>query len=173
MTRAWLKAKLLRWGRELLIFGLLFAGILYWQRRNLLPEGAPAPTVTFRTLEGQPVTLASLKGKRVLLHFWATWCSVCGMEHGALNAVHAGLEPDEALISILDAGDTSIEALQAHLKEKGINYPVWLADRAALAAFQIKQYPTNYFLSPEGRLVNRDVGMSSRLTMAWRLGRAG
>lgn len=168
-----MKVKLLKWSREILIFGAIFAGILYWQRRDLLPEGVAAPAVTFHTLEGKPVTLAQLKGKRALLHFWATWCGVCAMEHGALNAVHDGLEEGEVLISILDAGDAKIEALRAHIKEKGIRYPVWLAKREALAAFKVKQYPTSYFLSPEGRLVNRDVGMSSRLTMGWRLSRAG
>lgn len=170
------KARRPRWQRWLFEIGLvvvLFVAIQAWHRRTLIPsDGRPAPTVTLRTLDGAPVTLAHWAGKRVQLHFWATWCSVCRMEHGALNAVHADLPDDAALVTIVADGDDPAR-IKAYIAEHGLNYPVLLGSRAVIEAFGVTSFPTNFFVSPDGMLSNSDVGWSTRWGMRARLGCSG
>jgi len=162
-----------RWGKEALIFLLLFIALIYWQRRGLLPaDGQQAPEVMIWNMEGQPLPLKSFQGKRLMLHFWATWCSVCALEHAALNAVYEDLEPDEALLALVVAPLEEREKIRAYIAAEGIKYPVYFAGDEAQQAFQVKSFPSNYFLSPTGKITGRDVGMSSRWGMAWRLNQA-
>lgn len=161
-----------RWRRlllEIVLFILIVIGVFAWRGRHLLPaDGRFAPQVSFTTLEGKRVKLDDFTGKRVALHFWATWCSTCSYEHGTLNAVHANLAEDEVLLSIVEDGD-DVPKLREVIAEKGITYPVLRADRAALAAFNVNQFPTNYYLDEKGRLSGGDVGISTRWGMRWRL----
>ena len=162
-----------RWLLEILLLIIIAVGVFAWKARHLLPsDGQPAPAATLRTLDGAPVSLADYRGKRVTLHFWATWCSTCSYEHGTLNAVHAELGDDEALLSIVADGE-DVEKVRRHVAEAGIKYPVLLTDRATLEAFKITQFPTNYYLDSNGQIANSDVGISSRWGVRWRLGRAG
>lgn len=162
--------RLRRLALDAAITAALIAGIFAWQRRGLLPaEGEAAPDVALRDLDGRPVRLADWRGRRVQLHFWATWCRVCRFEHGALNAVHDGLAEGSALLAIVADGEEP-ERIRAYVREAGIRYPVLLAGAGALDAFRVDRLPTNYFLDAEGRIVGRDVGVQSRWGMKLRLG---
>lgn len=164
------RSRALRWGREAALVLLVFWAISWWQTRKLVPtDGRMAPEVVFTDLQGGEHRLSELQGKSVQLHFWATWCGVCRVEYGALNSVFAGLDEDEALIAAVADGEDAAR-VQAYLAEHGIQYPVWVADRAALEAFQVSSFPTNFFLDAEGRLQGSDVGMATRLGMKARMG---
>lgn len=169
MSEAKPRRRWTRWLGEIVFFLVILLGIQWWQRRDLMPaDGRPAPQVQLLDLEDRPVSLADFKGMRVQLHFWATWCGVCRMEHGALNAVHDGLGKDQKLVAIVADGQ-DVEKLKSYIEEQGIRYPVLRADDAALKAFGVKQFPTNYFLSPDGTLSANDVGWSTRWGMRARL----
>lgn len=160
------------WAFELLIIIGVLQLVGWFQARHLPESGTPAPAVTFTDLEGNPHTLDELKGKQALLHFWATWCSVCKMEHGTLNAVYEDLDEDQALIALVADGD-DLRHLKAYISSANIKYPVWIADQAALTAFGVKSFPSNIYLDPQGLLHGGDVGMSSRWGVQARLGCAG
>ncbi len=162
-----------RWAIDLaLIAGVLIVAQL-WHRRHLVPaDGRPAPEVTLRTLDGAPVHLSDYRGKTVQLHFWATWCSVCKVEYGALNALQAGLSDDQALLAIVADGDDPAR-IKRYIAEHGLTYPVLIGDRAAIEAFGVSSFPTNFWLTPEGTLTGRDVGMTTRWGMRWRMGCSG
>lgn len=151
----------------------MFVGIVVaasaWETRNLVPSGAPAPNFELEALDGPRTSLASLHGKRVLLHFWATWCGVCRQEFSSLNAVQDGLGKDEVLYAIVaDSEDRA--GLRQFVAEHGIRYPVLLATPEVLKDFHIEAFPTNYYLRPEGIIQSRTVGMSTRLSFRARLG---
>jgi thiol-disulfide isomerase/thioredoxin len=118
------------------------------------------------------VRLESLRGKRVLLHFWATWCGVCRREHAALNAVQASLDEDEALLTIVaDAQD--VEAVQQVAREEGIAYPILLGTEDVIADYRVDAFPTNYYVDREGKVASSTVGMSNRLAMWLRMALSG
>ncbi|HVU03583.1 MAG TPA: TlpA disulfide reductase family protein [Polyangiaceae bacterium] len=153
---------------EVLLFVALFLGVTTFQERNLLARHSPAPAFTLTALGGNRVSLESLRGKRVLLHFWATWCGVCRQEFGALDAVERKLGPDEALVTVVADSDDPAR-LKAFAEEKGIHYPVLLADDETIRNYRVGMFPTNYYLDGQGRIAGHTVGMSSRWSMLARL----
>jgi thiol-disulfide isomerase/thioredoxin len=62
-----------------------------------------------RDLSGREVSSEQLRGRRVLLHVFATWCGVCKAELPSLRAVHAGLDADEVLLAIVADAETRSE----------------------------------------------------------------
>ena len=165
-----------RWQRWLIDLGLVIGVLVVaqlWHRRNLTPaDGRPAPQVILHTLEGKPVTLADYRGKSVQLHFWATWCSVCKVEYGALNSLHDSLDDDQALLAIVaDGKDPAM--VQRYAKEHGLRYEILLGNREALEAFGVSSFPTNFWVTPDGTLTGQDVGMSTRWGMRARMSCAG
>lgn len=151
-----------------LVVAIYFA-VTGWQGRKLLGSADPAPAFSLTSLDGKRVNLGDLRGKRVLLHFWATWCGVCRREHGALNAVQASLGPDEVLLSVVEDSDDP-EAVRRYAADAGIRYPVLLADRRVVKDYRVGAFPTNYFVSKEGKITGHTVGMSTRFGMNARLG---
>lgn len=160
-----------RWRRvlfEAALLGGVFLAASAWQTRQLVSSGLPAPAFDLPALDGSRTSLASLRGKRVLLHFWATWCGVCRQELSALNAVQDGLGAEEELVTIVaDTDDRS--ALERFVREHGLRYPVLLGTPEVLRAFRIGAFPTNYYLSPDGIIRGQTVGMSTRLSFRARL----
>jgi peroxiredoxin len=147
---------------------LVLAG---YQERNLLPEDEArrAPPFELVDLTGQRVRLESFAGKKVLIHFWATWCRACKLDLAALGAVHRGLADDERLLSIVaDADDP--ERVRRFVQEHGIEYPVLLATDEVIAAYRVAAFPTNYFVAPDGTIRDRSVGISTRWGLGARLG---
>ena len=162
--RKWLRRLLL----DLAILGLVYWGITGWRERSLVERGTSAPNFELATLAGNTLSLESLRGKRVLLHFWATWCGVCKREFGTLNDVYRSLDEDEALVSIV-ADSENRSAIQATIDDHHIAYPVLLASDRVLRDFKINVFPTNYLIDPEGNIAGATTGMSSRWGLSTRL----
>jgi len=162
------KARLRRFALEATLAVGVILAITAWQTRHLVSRGTRAPGFALRTLGGGEVSLDSLRGKRVLVHFWATWCGVCRMELGALSAVHAGLGPDEALVSVVaDAEDE--QKVRTFVAEHELTYPVLMGTDEVVRAFRVGAFPTNYYLDGEGNITGSTVGLSTRLAMRARL----
>jgi peroxiredoxin len=162
-------ARARRWALEIALFAGLYFGLTAFQGRNLLSTHAPAPSFELSTLNGERVSLDSLRGKRAVLHFWATWCGVCAREHGALNAVASGLGKDEALYAIVaDSGDA--EKVGRYVAEQHIAYPVLLGTSDVVEAFHVASFPTTYYVDREGKIGGRTVGMATRFSIRARIG---
>jgi len=165
--RRWTWQRIARVSLEILVVVALFVAIGFWQARDLLPGGEPAPPFSLVTLDGEILTAESLRGRTVVLHFWATWCGVCRREFGALNAVHRRLGDDAILLAIAD--DANEEALRRFVQEHRLEYPIAIARPETLEAFHVSVYPTTYYVAPDGRVITRDVGMTSRYGMRARI----
>lgn len=150
----------------------LFVGVYFamtsFQERHLLAKDTLAPNFTLASLDGREVSLDSLRGKRVVLHFWATWCGVCRQEFGALDAVRRGLGPDEALVTVVADGENA-NRIRDFVAKEHIAYPVLLGNDDVVRAFRVGAFPTNYFLDKAGRITGHTVGMSTRMSLAARL----
>lgn len=146
------------WLRDLAIFVALFAGISLWQGRHLLPSGDPAPSVELTTLDGTPVRLDELRGKKVLLYFWAPWCGVCKVVTPNLRwlARSDGVE----VVSIASAYE-DLASVRAADPESFSNLALLGGDEAA-RAFAVRAYPTFYVLDEEGRIERSFLGYTSR-----------
>jgi peroxiredoxin len=159
-----------RWAMQgLLAFGVYLA-LTFWRGRDALPtDGSTlAPVFTLPRAVGGQASLSELAGKTVLLHFWATWCSVCRVEISTLNALYATLGPDQVLLTVV--ADDDAGAVRAFMREHGLRYPVLLGTREVLAAYGVSAFPTNYVIDTSGRVSSHTVGISSELGLRARLG---
>ena len=153
---------------QALILVTVYVGINAWQGRHTLSTDGPAPALAGVTLDGRQLSLAQLRGKSVLLHFWATWCGVCNLEHGSLNALHASLPKDSVLVSVVADG-ADREHLERFVKQHEIRYPVLVSDEGAIRRYAVSAFPTNYYVDEAGQIQSVTVGMSTRWAMWLRL----
>lgn len=117
-----------------------------------------APDFTFTTFEGETISLADLKGKGVVLNFWASWCDPCREEAELLESAWRR-EQDNGIVFIgLDYLDQE-PAAKAYLAEYDISYPNGpdLQSQAA-RRYGIKGVPETYFITPEGEIVQTVIG---------------
>ena len=162
------RPRVLWWIGEAGIFAAILFGFTTWQERHLLDDATPAPEFSLTAVNGERFALQELRGKRVLLHFWATWCGVCRREFGALNAVHGSLGEDEMLVSVVADGQDA-QRIRRFARDNDLEYPVLLATDDVIRAFRIGAYPTNYFLDENGMVRGQTVGMSTRWGLSTRL----
>lgn len=164
------RRRLLGYAAQAALLGLVYVGISSWQTRGHLARDAEvAPDFKLQDLSGGSLRLSDLRGKSVVLHFWATWCGVCKLEIGALNALFQSLKPDQVLVSVVADSDDAAH-VQAFVRDRGIRYPVLLADAGILQAYAVGAFPTTYFLTPDGKIESTTVGLSNRFAYRARLG---
>jgi len=128
-----------------------------------LQENSPAPTITVNSLAGKPLNLADLKGKVVVLNFWATWCPPCREEIPSmmkLNSAMAGKPFQMVAVSIDEGGQPAIESF---FKTSGFSLPAYTdPDNRAAKAYGITGVPETFVIDKNGILLKRVIG-----PMAW------
>jgi peroxiredoxin len=121
-----------------------------------LKVGAKAPDFELKTLSGDAVKLSDLKGKKVMLNFWATWCPPCKAEMPAMEEFHkeAG---DEVVILAVNI-DPHLD-VKAFVDENGITFPIPLdTEDKVNETYQVLSIPTTYFIDTKGNIGNKFIG---------------
>lgn len=122
--------------------------------------GSPVPDYHAVTLNGDSVSLASQRGKVLLLNVWATWCHPCRVEIPELRAVHArfrarGLE----LIGVSVDSDGADEQIRAFMTEFAMTYPIWLDPEERVSTlFLVVGVPATFLIDKGGILRWRKTG---------------
>ncbi len=168
--RLWARLRAGRWtrlGLELLVVALAFTAVAAWQTRHL-PTGRPAPDFTLRTPDGAPVRLSDLRGKPVLLSFWAPWCGVCKAESATLSAVREWVGGSAHVLSVAVAYEDEAD-VHRFMREQAVDYPVLLGGPDVTRDYAVHMFPTTFFVTPEGQLARATVGYTTRLGLLWRL----
>ncbi len=129
-------------------------------------ETAAAPDFEIRDLQGTTLTLASYKGKVLVVNFWATWCPPCRKEIPDFIEAYRDYRSQGLEILGLSVDDTTEASLLDWTKRTGINYPVALATPEVLRDFEPGQYiPATIVVDPEGRLRYRHTGLMDKDTL--------
>jgi peroxiredoxin len=122
-------------------------------------KGNPvAPAFTLSTIEGQTLDSTSLRGKVVLVNFWATWCSPCKEEMPAMQRLQDSFsDKDFALIAITT--DQQRESINGFAKSLGLSFPLLLDQSQDVStAFGVRGLPTTVIIDRQGHLVGRAIG---------------
>ena len=118
-----------------------------------------APAFQLKDLDGKNLSLASYKGKVVLLNFWATWCGPCRAEIPSLIQLQT-LYKDHLQIIGLDVDDDDESVVRQTVEAEGINYPVALSTPQVRYDYGgIGGLPTLFVINTEGRVVQKHVGL--------------
>ena len=122
-------------------------------------ENNPAPEVIVNSLSGTPLKLSDLKGKVVLLNFWATWCPPCRSEIPSmmkLNTAMAGKPFQMVAISIDEGGRPAIESF---FQTSGFSLPAYTdPDNRAAKTYGITGVPETFIIDRQGVIVKKVIG---------------
>ena len=125
---------------------------------DALPKLGAAPAWKLKDTEGKDVTFAQLKGKVVVVDFWATWCGPCRAEIPGYVAMQRKYGDRLAIVGVsVDQGGP--ELVKAFGEKYGVNYPLVMADEAIQKAFGgIEAIPTTFLIDANGQIRDRKVG---------------
>lgn len=120
-------------------------------------EGVVAPELTLTTLNGETFTLSELKGKRVIIDIWATWCPPCIEEIPHFDQLREEFTEDELII--VGLSDEDIDTVLTFLDENDVDYPM-AAEQIELPDpyGAISAYPTTFFIDRNGVIQTVIVG---------------
>ncbi len=137
----------------------------------LAPASAHSVEYQWQNAKGEDVSLESMKGKPVLLHFWASWCPPCRKEMPAMSK-WVKAHPDVQVVMI------SLDSNQAYAQEfyddKKIQTPLNMGDMSATSRLGVRGLPTTVVIDEHGEVLKRHVGdidwndeRASQMVLSW------
>ncbi len=137
-------------------------------------DGMPAPAFALEDLSGNEVSLASYRGKAVMINFWATWCTPCLIETPWLvelrnkyatqgfEVLGVDTQGDDVEKSDKANWDKDEAAVSKFVTQMKVNYPVLVGgDSISHAYGGLDDLPTSFFVDRSGKVVAATVGLSS------------
>lgn len=155
-----------QWAFELTVALAIVFAIGLWQTRGHLRGEVPARALP--TLTGGSLALSELRGKPVLLAFWAPWCTVCKAESQNFGWVQSLVGERAHVVTVASAYE-DVGQVREFLQAHGAGYPVLLGDAEWTARFGVSAYPSVYFLDAQGGIKGSAVGYTTTLGLLLRL----
>lgn len=157
----------------LLVLGIAVAGCSSSPDQSpVIQAGGPAPDFQLLGLDGQTVSLVSLRGRPVMLNFWATWCNPCRMEMPFIQEVFEDTEwkEQELVILAVNLGEDASKVTK-FLEDNGFSFTVLLdTDGSVAENYDVSGIPTTFFIDKNGIIKDRKTGtFSSKADIDWRL----
>lgn len=166
-----------------LVFGLLIGAGIFWvgnldlgptpEDLFTLEQGKPVPDLSLPILDGEDVNISALRGKVVVLNFWATWCTPCREEMPLLQRYSDEYSDQLAVIGI--NVDYSLAEVRSFLMENSIRFPI-VNDNSELKLtekFRVRGYPSTFFIDEKGVLRGTQIGLLDETLLSQQLKNAG
>ncbi len=118
--------------------------------------GQAATDWTLKDASGKDVSLSDLRGKVVVMDFWATWCPPCRAVMPSLQKLHEKYKDSGVLVlgmNCWESGDA-----QAHMKDNGFTYGLMLKADDVAKAYGVSAIPTLIVVGPDGKIIHRSLG---------------
>ncbi len=127
-----------------------------YQRFDLW-QGATIPDFTFKTLDGRTMKLSDVKGKAILLDFWATWCAACVADLPSKKAIYAKYHARGFEILGMD-GDADADTAQKMVAKLGLPWPQAKPSGELVSQrFHVTSWPTGFLLDQHGQILDRNL----------------
>ncbi len=135
--------------------------------------GEPAPHFVCKTLDGERYTSESLRGKVVLIEFWATWCPPCKSDAPAVDALGKEFEKDGLIVLAVNMGEGR-RKVKKYLEASPRSCKIVLAEDTTLAAIcEAKSYPLYVLIGRDGNIAGTQNGAAGEGALRRLLRRAG
>lgn len=126
---------------------------------TLVGEGDEAPDFTVEMIDGSRVTLSALRGKVVLVNFWATWCPPCREELTHVQAELIDRFAGRDFVFLPISRGEERDAVEAFRKQTGHTFPMALdPERDAYDRYASNYIPRNFLVGPDGKVIAVTVG---------------
>ena len=124
----------------------------------------PAPGFVLKDLDGREISPASMRGKVIIVNFWATWCGPCRAEIPDLVALQEKYKDTLQVIGISE-DEAPVEVVRRFAAEHKVNYPVAMTTPEIEKLYPgISALPTSFIIDRESRIVQKHVGMLTART---------
>ncbi|MDA0802780.1 MAG: TlpA disulfide reductase family protein [Planctomycetota bacterium] len=120
--------------------------------------GDAAPEFTLKTIAGEEVSLASLKGKVVLLDFWATWCGPCKAAMPEMQKIADDYKDKGVVVYGINVWEKKEDAAKKYIESKGFTYPTLLSGDDLAKQYGITSIPTLVVIGKDGKIAKTEVG---------------
>jgi peroxiredoxin len=111
-----------------------------------------------KDLDGNEVSLSDLKGKKVFLNFWATWCPPCKEEMPEMEKLYQETKDSDLVIVAIDIGE-SLSTVKPFIESNKYNFKVLIdSDQSVANQYNISATPTSYFIDEDGNIISKNVG---------------
>ncbi|PID21862.1 thiol-disulfide oxidoreductase [Sporosarcina sp. P3] len=128
-----------------------------------LAQYSVAPDFTLDTLAGETVTLSELKGKKVILNFWATWCPPCKAEMPHMESFYSKLTDEDQVeliaINVTESERLGLSEVETFVDDYGLSFPIPLDKTAEVThTYGVFSMPTTYMIDTQGRIAQKIIG---------------
>jgi thiol-disulfide isomerase/thioredoxin len=121
-------------------------------------EPVPFPAVALTDLDGRGLAMTQLRGKTVLVNFWATWCVPCRAEMPDLEELYRAYRHREFLVLAVNFGESAPD-VRRFVQDLKLSFPIAVdIGGAASRALRIRGLPATFLLDPEGKLLWKALG---------------
>jgi thiol-disulfide isomerase/thioredoxin len=126
-------------------------------------QSGPAPDFALESLDGKTMHLSDLRGKAVLLNFWATWCGPCKIEMPWFVEFQNQYGPQGLQIVGVALDDASKEDIGKFAKDMGVNYPILIGKESVGDQYGgVPALPESFLIGRDGRLVDKIIGLRGK-----------
>jgi thiol-disulfide isomerase/thioredoxin len=137
------------------------------------PEGEKAPTFRTKTIDGEPISSDSLKGKVVLIQFWTTWCGMCRRDEPAVEELIRTVSKDDLVVLAVSVSEDR-DTVKKYLEERKRSPKIVLNEDTDLPAkIGVQGFPTYVAISKDGRIGGRQDGAGGFDALRHLIRRAG
>jgi thiol-disulfide isomerase/thioredoxin len=134
--------------------------------------GKDAPAFEIRGVDGKVYASTALRGKTVLLDFWATWCVPCRQSMPAVEKIYAEYK-DRGLAALAVNVEEAHDVVEAFVKKTPFAYPVALSGESGIVdAYKVTAYPTFVLIGPDGKVIAHEIGFGGEQILRKMMGRA-
>ncbi|WP_026889840.1 TlpA family protein disulfide reductase [Clostridium beijerinckii] len=130
------------------------------QTIEVTPNNIKTKAIDFnlKDLNGNELSLSDLKGKKVFLNFWATWCPPCKAEMPEIERLYQETKDSDLVIISIEIGEP-LNTVKSFIDSNKYNFKVLIdSDQSVATKYNITSIPTSYFIDKDGNIVSKHVG---------------